>query len=87
MPNTSGSTPATPRETTRASGSRPRASAARSSPSSTAAAPSFSGEALPAVTVPLTEKAGLSFASFSTLVSGRIPSSRTSAVSGTGTTQ
>ena len=42
---------------------------------STAAAPSLSGQALPAVTVPSGLKAGLSSASFSTVVPGRGPSS------------
>ena len=44
-----------------------------SSPSSIAPAPSLSGEALPAVTVPSSTNAGLSFASFSTRVSGADP--------------
>ncbi len=89
IPNTSGSTPETPRPAIRASGSRPIAAAARSSPISTAAAPSFSAEALPAVTVPLPSrrKAGFSFASASSELSGRMISSRVSSVSGTGTTQ
>ena len=41
-----------------------------------AAAPSLSIEALPAVTVPPSRKDGFSFASASTVVSGRMPSSR-----------
>ena len=63
IPKTSGSTPSTPRQTIRASGSRPSHSAAASSPISSAAAPSFSGEELPAVTVPSATNAGLSSAS------------------------
>ena len=60
IPKTSGSTPWTPRETTRASGSAPSRAAAASSPSSSIAAPSLSGELLPAVTVPSSTKAGFS---------------------------
>ncbi len=43
--------------------------------STTAAAPSFSGDALPAVTVPVGSNTGLSDASFSSDVSARGPSS------------
>ena len=88
MPNTSGSTPETPRPAIRASGSRPIASAAAALPISTAAAPSFSAEALPAVTVPPSRRnAGLNRASASTDESGRMLSSRASSVRGTGMTQ
>ena len=47
----------------------------------TAAAPSFSGDALPAVTVPVGSNAGLSDASFSSDVSARGPSSRSTVTS------
>ncbi len=47
---------------------------------STAAAPSFSGQALPAVTVPPSRKAGWSWESFSIVVPGRGPSSRLTSV-------
>jgi hypothetical protein len=86
MPNTSGSTANVPRPAIRASGSSPAASAPCGEPISSAPAPSFSGDALPAVMVP--PNAGLSLPSFSTLVSGRMPSSRacSESSSGTGTT-
>ena len=87
MPKTSGSTPWTPRETTRASGARAdplrRRLASRAAAST---APSFSGEELPAVTVPSLTKAGFSLPSFSSEVSARMPSSRSSSTPGTGTT-
>ena len=62
-------------------------SPAFSEPTRTAAAPSLSGEALPAVTVPSCLNAGLSLASLSMLESGRMPSSRSSSLPGTPTTQ
>ena len=86
MPKTSGSTPCAARETIRASGSTPSARAGRLVADSSAAAPSLSGEVLPAVTVPPATNAGLSFASFSSDVSARIPSSRSRSTPGTGTT-
>ena len=86
IPKTSGSTPWTPRERTRANGSAPIRAAAASSPSSIIAAPSLSGELLPAVTVPPSTKAGFSLASRSSELSARIPSSRSSSIPGTGTT-
>ena len=46
----------------------------------------LSGDELPAVTVPSFTKAGLSFASFSSELSGRTLSSRSSSVPGTGMT-
>ncbi len=79
----SGSTANVPRPAIRASGVSP----AFSLPISTADAPSLSGEALPAVTVPSFTNAGLSFASFSSEESARMPSSRVSSVPGIGTTQ
>ena len=74
MPKMSGSTANVPRPAIRASGSRPAAPASLAT--STAEAPSLSGEALPAVTVPSLTKAGLSLASFSSVESARMPSSR-----------
>ena len=85
MPNRCGSTPCAARDTIRASGSRPSFSAPFSSPMKRAAAPSLSGDELPAVTVPSLRNTGLSFPSFSIELSGRMPSSRSSSVSGTGT--
>ena len=75
-----------PRSARAARGPPPRRP--RRSPSSSAPAPSLSGDALPAVTVPSFANAGFSFASFSTDVSGRMPSSRacSSSPTGTGTT-
>ena len=87
MPNTSRVDAAdAARDTTRASGSRPTRSAPTAEPSSIALAPSFSGEELPAVTVPSVRKTGLSRASFSSDESARIDSSRSRSVPGTGTT-
>ncbi len=60
-----GSTPAAAEATIRAQGFNPRAAAASSLIKTSAAAPSLIPEALPAVTVPLDRKAGLSFASAS----------------------
>ena len=60
----------------RAQGASPSSSQAARVPSSTAAAPSLIGDELPAVIVPSRLKAGFSFARLSTVVSGRIDSSR-----------
>ena len=60
----------------RARGLRPRSRAFSSDMTSTAAAPSLSGHELPAVTLPPGLNAGLSFASVSTVVPARGPSSR-----------
>ena len=59
----------------RASGVRPSSLALVSLMTTTAAAPSFSGQALPAVTLPSGRNTGLSSASFSTVVPARGPSS------------
>ena len=73
----SGRMAATEEAMMRAFGSTPSASAFSSDITSTAAAPSLSGHELPAVTVPFSgSKAGLSSASFSSVVPGRGPSSR-----------
>ena len=64
----------------RARGLSPSALAFSSLMTSTAAAPSFSGHALPAVTVPSGLNAGLSAASFSIVVPGRGPSSLVTSV-------
>ena len=66
----------------RARGLSPSFSAFSADMTSTAAAPSFSGQALPAVTVPSGLNAGLSSASFSTVVPGRGPSSLVTSPSG-----
>ena len=66
-----GSTPAVAQETMRAIGVVPRFSASAMLISTATAAPSLMPEALPAVTVPVLEKAGRSFCSVSKLVSGR----------------
>jgi hypothetical protein len=72
VPITAGSTPTTAVASTRASGLSPSALARSADMISSAAAPSFSGELLPAVTVPTPGmKAGLSAASASILASGR----------------
>ena len=71
MPMTLGSTPNVADVTTRASGCQPCFAAAPALQISSAAAPSLSGDALPAVTVPFALNAGLSFASDSSVVSGR----------------
>ena len=76
----SGRIAATEEATIRARGFRPSSAARSSDITSTAAAPSLSGQALPAVTVPSGRKAGLSSASFSTVVPGRGPSSRVTSV-------
>ena len=64
----------------RAVGSRPSASAFSRAISSTAAAPSEICDELPAVTLPSSLKAGFSAASFSSVVSGRMPWSATADV-------
>ena len=69
-PMISGSTADTADATTRASGVMPSSSALASLITTTAAAPSFSGQALPAVTVPSGRNTGCSCESFSTVVSG-----------------
>src|SRR5207248_2533831 len=69
--------------TKRASGFRPRSFAFPSDISTSAVAPSFSGDAFPAVTEPLSPNAGFSLASASKDVAGRGPSS--SAIASTGT--
>ena len=74
MPIIEGSTPATAEARTRASGRRPFSS--RSETTTSADAPSLMPLALPAVTVPLATNAGFSAASFSSVVSGRGCSSR-----------
>ena len=81
-PMISGRTAATEEAMIRARGSRPSASALSSDMTRMAAAPSLSGQALPAVTVPSGLKTGLSAASFSTVVPGRGPSSRSDGVGG-----
>ena len=75
MPISSGGTPRTAKPTKRASGWAPDCLRKASETTSTAAAPSVICEALPAVTVPPSLKAGLSWASPSAVVSRRIPSS------------
>ena len=85
IPYSGGSTACTPRDAIRAIGSRPIASTPASFASSSAAAPSFSGDALPAVTDPSSRNAGFSLASFSSELSARIGSSRSSSTSGTPT--
>ena len=74
-PMISGSRPLVAAAITRARGLTPSSFAFSSLISSTAAAPSFRGHELPAVTRPSSRKAGLSSASFSTVVPGRGPSS------------
>ena len=70
----------------RAIGSRPAIRAPSSDTMSAAPAPSFRGDEFPAVTVPPSTKAGLSLPSFSSEVSARMFSSRSSSVPGTGIT-
>ncbi len=74
-PMISGLRPVTPLATMRASGVRPSSAALVSDMTTTAAAPSFSGQALPAVTVPSGRNTGFSCDSFSTVVPARMPSS------------
>ena len=81
-PMISGRRPATADAMMRARGLSPSFSAFSADMTSTAAAPSFSGQALPAVTVPSGLNAGLSSASFSTVVPGRGPSSLVTSPSG-----
>jgi hypothetical protein len=81
MPITRGGTPATPMLLILAIGCRPRASAYSREATSTAAEPSFRELELPAVTDPSPLKAGLSFASFSRVVSRLGPSSASTTVS------
>ena len=71
----SGSTPVTADATIRARGFRPSSRARSSLITSTAAAPSFSGHALPAVTLPPGTKTGSSADSFSNVDDARGPSS------------
>ena len=75
MPNRSGSTPAVAKPTKRPSGVSPSARARSPLITTTADAPSLVCDELPAVTVPFTWNAGLSFASASSDVSRRGPSS------------
>ena len=70
-----GATPTVQESTIRQSGSAPISRALCSLATMIAAAPSEICDALPAVTVPSLAKTGLSFASFSADVSGRKPSS------------
>src|SRR5262245_17118503 len=74
-PMTRGSTPADEDPTTRATGFNPNLAAAASEATNIAQAPSFTPEALPAVTVPLARKGVGSLANASSVVSGRICSS------------
>ena len=74
-PMISGLRALTPVATIRASGVRPSSAARRSLMITTAAAPSFSGQQLPAVTVPSGRKTGLSAETASIVVPGRGPSS------------
>ena len=64
----------------RASGLIPRSAAKLALVTTTAAPPSFSGQALPAVIRPSSRKTGFRPASFSTVVPGRGPSSRSTTV-------
>ncbi len=64
-PMISGESPLTPVATMRASGVNPSSRALSSLITTTAAAPSFSGQALPAVIVPLGRNTGLSWLTFS----------------------
>ena len=74
-PMISGRIAATCEATIRARGLQPTSRALSSDMTSTAAAPSLSGHAFPAVTVPSSRNAGLSWPSFSSVVPGRGPSS------------
>ncbi len=71
----SGDRPVTPVLTMRANGVRPSSRALLSDMTSTAAAPSFSGQQLPAVTVPSGRNTGLSPATASSVTPARGPSS------------
>ena len=77
-----GSAPASENEWKRARGVRPRAAARSSLMISTADAPSVIWLELPAVTTPSSLKAGLSPASFSAVVPGRMPSSADTVLAG-----
>ena len=79
----SGRKPATEEATIRARGFIPSSLARSADMISSAAAPSFSGQALPAVTVPPSLNTGCSEESFSIVVPGRGPSSFLTTVSGT----
>src|SRR5579859_4193092 len=70
-PMHAGSTPATAQLTMRARGFHPAAAALPAEVSTSAAAPSLMQEEFPAVTDPPLRKTGLSFASFSTVLSPR----------------
>ena len=76
-----GSTPAVAQEAMRASGFSPRFCASEARMSTTAAAPSLMPDALPAVTVPSLEKAGLSFATESSVAPWRMYSSASTTTS------
>ena len=82
MPITRGSTPATALPTNEPSGSMPSSRAFASEAITSAAAPSLMPAALPAVTVPPARNAGFSAPSFSSDVSGRGCSSRTTSPTG-----
>ncbi len=71
----SGERPLTPVETTRASGVMPSSRALVSDMMTSAAAPSFSGQQLPAVTVPSGRKTGLRPETASRVTPARGPSS------------
>ncbi len=77
-----GSRPLVACATMRASGVRPRAAASAADITTSAAAPSFSPGALPAVTVPVGVKAGLSAARVIGVVSSRTDSSRSNTTAG-----
>ena len=74
-PMISGDKPLTPVDTIRASGVMPSSRALVSLMMTTAAAPSFSGQQLPAVTVPSGRNTGFSWLTFSSVVPARGPSS------------
>src|SRR6266511_3208724 len=75
------STPAVTHDAMRASGVTPRRLASDAFMTTNAAAPSLRPDALPAVTVPSLEKAGLSWDTASSVVPGRICSSRSITIS------
>src|SRR5215218_3889896 len=81
VPMMAGSTPAVAHEAMRASGVRPRFCASDARMTTKAAAPSLMPEALPAVTVPSFEKAGLSLATDSSVVPARMYSSASTTMS------
>ncbi|MCY1230825.1 hypothetical protein D9M72_432540 [compost metagenome] len=80
MPMSSGESALTPVDTIRASGSRPSSRARPSLITTRAAAPSFSGHALPAVTVPSLRNTGWSPATPSRVTPLRGESSRSTTV-------